>query len=122
MEIEFEIKGRIPSKKNSRRIIMGRRRPFSVPSTAYKEWHRRSYLQIREVKKCEDIQSVVIMFYFPDNRKADLTNKAESIMDLLVDNKIITDDCWQQIPALTLVSRGIDKGDPRAEICIAYGK
>ena len=62
-----------------------------------------------------------IYFYFPDNRIADLTNKAESIMDLLVDNKIIKDDNWRIIPELFLKSCGVNKQNPRAEIEIYTG-
>lgn len=61
---------------------------------------------------------IQIEFWMPDNRRADLTNKAESVMDLLVDLKIITDDSWQCVPSLTLQSKGIDKINPRAEIWI----
>lgn len=118
MNVSFAIKGRIPSKKNSRMIIMGKTRPFSIPSTAYKKWHKGASFQVSEVKKCEAIQEISILIYFPDNRKADLTNKAESIMDLLVDNKVIPDDCWQEIPVINLISRGIDRENPRAEVII----
>lgn len=119
---KFTIKGRIPSKKNSRIIIMGKKRPFSIPSTKYKEWHKQATLQIQEIKSITNIQEVAILIHFPDNRKADLTNKAESIMDLLVDNKIIADDCWQEIPTINLISMGVDKENPRAEVIITYEK
>jgi crossover junction endodeoxyribonuclease RusA len=59
-------------------------------------------------------------WYMPDNRKTDLTNKAESIMDLLVDCKIIDDDCWQVIPRIMLDARGVDKENPRVTVWIKY--
>jgi crossover junction endodeoxyribonuclease RusA len=59
-------------------------------------------------------------WYMPDNIKADLTNKAESVMDLLVDCKVIDDDCWQVIPRIMLDCRGIDKEKPRVVVWIKY--
>ena len=118
MNIQFAIKGRIPSKKNSRATITRGNKTFLIDNKNYRQWHKKSSLQIQEVKKLENIQGISILFYFPDNRKADLTNKAESIMDLLVDNKIIPDDCWQEIPFIGLISKGIDRENPRAEVII----
>jgi len=43
---------------------------------------------------------------------------AESIMDLLVDVGILTDDRWQVVYQINLQSRGIDKEHPRTEVCI----
>jgi hypothetical protein len=65
-----------------------------------------------------DIENVSIDLYAPDRRKADLTNKAESIMDLLVDAKIIEDDNWYIIPNVSLHFKGVDKEDPRAVVTI----
>jgi hypothetical protein len=66
----------------------------------------------------QGIQEIQLVFWLPDNRKCDLTNKAESVMDLLVDCEVIEDDCWQVIPKLYLNAAGIDKEDPRVEIYI----
>jgi Holliday junction resolvase RusA-like endonuclease len=38
---------------------------------------------------------VKIQFMIRDNRRRDLTNMAESVMDLLVDYGVIADDRWQ---------------------------
>lgn len=67
------------------------------------------------LKKC----SVIMRFYFPDNRVADLTNKAESIMDLLVDFGILADDRWQY--AHTVIIKGaMSREDPRVDITLKY--
>ena len=111
--------GRIPSKKNSRqqvRLRNGRR--INVPSKAYKAWHRDASSQLKGEKFSPNAYGVEITFYMPDNRRADLTNKAESIMDLLVDNGILKDDSWQHIRWILLTCEGVDKENPRAEICI----
>jgi len=116
------LKGRIPSKKNSRNIFKSRGRVGNIPSSAYKEWQKIAELQIFaqcfKTKFVKNISQVEIVFWMPDNRGADLTNKAESIMDLLVDCKIIEDDKWQIIPSILLHCEGIDRTNPRAEIWI----
>lgn len=97
------------------------RTPILLPSTKYKEWHEDATLQIKQqkiqpVKGC--IDDVVLTFYAPDKRNFDLTNKAESIMDMLVDNGIIEDDNYNIIPNLYLKFGGVDKSNPRVEIAL----
>lgn len=114
------IKGRIPSKKNSTIAMCRNGRVFHFPSNEYQKWNKE---QVKELKKLncfyENIKSVTIAFYFPDNRKVDISNKCESLMDTLVDAGIIKDDCWQEVGALHLISYGIDKENPRCEISIS---
>jgi len=110
------IEGRIPSKKNSR---INTRSGRSFPSKAYKEWHKDASWQLYTQKKQIGIKDcqIELDFYLPDNRRADLTNKAESVMDLLVDLGIIKDDSWQVVSHLILTGE-YDKGNPRVEIFI----
>lgn len=126
MEIHITIPGRIPSKKNSKRQmpIPGRRFNNLVLSKEYLEWHKinkwkiwqkAKELEWKTIKKAKEIR---IFFYMPDNRRADLSNKTESIMDLLVDSKVLADDSWQVTRTITLVPCGVDKENPRAEVWI----
>ena len=112
------IKGRIPSKKNSRQTIYNKGRCLSIPSKRYNEWHEDASWQLKEqkVKFYENAVAMRIVFFAPDNRNADLTNKAESVMDMLVDNGIIKDDNWFVIKSIGLIFAGIDKDNPRVEI------
>jgi len=117
--------GRIPSKKNSTIAMARGKRIFHFPSNAYREWHTDASFQLKKqftiygFPVClTSVSSIAIAFFAPDKRKTDLTNKAESIMDLLVDNKIIEDDNWYVIPKLELSFGGVDKENPRAEITI----
>ena len=66
---------------------------------------------------------IEMMFYFPDKRRADLTNKAESIMDLLVDAGIIEDDNANVCPEVLLRFGGVDRERPRVEVSLValYG-
>lgn len=106
------IQGRVPSKKNSR---INTRSGRSFPSAKYTEWHKDASRQLIGVNKILE-KGITIEFFMPDNRRCDLTNKAESIMDLLVDNGLLEDDCWQVTGYVILVPCGVDKENPRAEI------
>lgn len=59
---------------------------------------------------------MVLTFFAPDKRATDLSNKAESVMDLLVDNRVIEDDNWFVCPDLHLKFGGVDTLKPRCEI------
>jgi hypothetical protein len=61
-------------------------------------------------------EAILITFYPPDRNAGDLTNKAESIMDLLVDMEILEDDNWFICSDIHLKFGGVDKQNPRAEI------
>lgn len=112
------LKGRVPSKKNSRQIVFGGNRPYSIPSKEYRFWHEEQSYLLPKVKKPLKLQCIELFFYAPDKRKADLSNKTESVMDLLVDNKIIEDDNWFEVASLNLRFKGVDKDNPRVEINI----
>ncbi len=64
------------------------------------------------------IDRIELIFYPSTKRKADATNKAESVMDLLVDAGIIEDDNWFVVPEVRPKLGGIDKDNPRVEITI----
>lgn len=91
------------------------KRIFHFPSNKYREWHKEASAQLPKIK-IRDIMELTIVFYFPDARTTDLSNKCESIMDLLVDNGVLEDDNWNIVPRLVLESGGIDRINPRAEI------
>ena len=112
------IKGRIPSKKNSKRVFRRNGRTILVSSLQHEKWHREAWLQLKEQKARAMVDSVSVKmnFWFPDNRKTDLTNKAESVMDLLVDMGVIKDDNVKICPKVSLEFCGIDKNDARVEI------
>jgi len=114
----YTINGRIPSKKNSRNIFIRKGRPVNIPSSKYKEWHDSAAVQLKQqgIKHLENVQEIQMEFFMPDNIKTDLTNKAESVMDLLVDLNIIKDDSWQEVKCVLLDCRGIDKKNPRVLI------
>lgn len=86
----------------------------SFPSKAHSAWHRSSSIALRDAPsfgRC----TVSIKIIFPDKRRADVTNKAESVLDLLVDRGIIPDDSWQIIGA-PILSYDYRKGEGGFEI------
>lgn len=113
MIFKARVAGRVPSKKNSR---IATRSGRNFPSKAYSDWHRSASIALRgapSFSKC----GVFIEIIFPDKRRADVTNKAESVLDLLVDRGIIPDDSWQVIGS-PILSHRYEKGDGGFEIII----
>lgn len=115
------VSGRIPSKKNSVNIFVRNGIVMKTPSSQYRKWHEIASWELkakRDIPRGVERAEIEIAFYLPDARKTDLTNKAESIMDLLVDNGVLKDDNCSIVPKLTLMYNGIDRKNPRAEITI----
>lgn len=107
--------GSTPSKKNSKIVICRGKFPNLIPSKNYTEWHKDALIQLKGKKKIES-NRITITFFAGDNRKFDLTNKAESIMDTLVDAGLIEDDNYSIISELILRFGGVEKGQARCEI------
>lgn len=126
-KIAVFLAGRIPSKKNSKQMVFARGRRFIIPSKQYIMWHDEKEDEIRAAMTAYRLVQlpltkveIKITITFPDNIKADLTNKAESIMDLLVDVGILEDDNHKVCQLLTLISGGVDKTKSGAQIEISY--
>lgn len=99
----FEIKGSIPSKKNSKQIIQIKGRPVIISSKNYLDWEREQLLLIKWNKEpLEKIKSITCKFTSVDNRKWDLSNKFESIADMFVKKGILKDDNYSVIPKVNL--------------------
>lgn len=112
------IKGEVPSKKNSKRILFNQRthKPFIKSSVRHDEWHSRAFSQLNGLTHVSKLNRLSMTFYSASRRKADLTNRADSVQDLLVDAGILEDDNWWVIPELELLFGGVDKNNPRVEI------
>jgi len=109
------IYGSTPSKKNSKIMSCRGSRPLLFPSSKYTAWHKDALKQLGGKLPIET-KELILTFYAPDNRKFDLTNKAESIMDTLVDAGLISDDNYSVISDLHLKFGGVEKESPRCEI------
>ena len=120
--INLVVHGRTPSKKNSVMTMVRGGKVLHFPSNDYQKWHKQALGQLKTALKgsprLEKVRAVHLCFYSENKRKFDLSNKAESIMDLLVDAGVLIDDNYDVVPELCLTYGGIDKGNPRCEITI----
>ena len=116
--MKFFIYGNVPSKKNSRVPFVRNGRMMNFPSKNYVKWHKEALLQLKTNLFYSQSVNIVITLYVPTKRKSDLTNKAESIMDLLVDKGILQDDNYFCVPQILLKFGGVDREKPRAIIDI----
>lgn len=124
----FVSRGPVPSKKNSRINFVNKYtgKQTSIPNKKYYEWEKRNRVLCRSlygfnrkpILKCEKVE---LDFFFHDFRRRDLTNAAESIMDMLVSAQVISDDCWKITGAIILTPY-FDKQNPRCEISIYKSK
>jgi len=109
---EYTFEGLIPSKKNSKIIVCRGSRPMLIPSKKYKEWHEEQMWLLKKAvpsKPIEYVDAMWLEFGAGTRHKWDLTNKAESIMDILVDAGILEDDNHSVVPSLSLQFAGYDK-------------
>lgn len=117
MRLVLTLNGRIPSKKNSR---ISTRSGRTFPSKKYTEWHKDAISQV-EASKLKPIRAhtpIVFILYAPDKRKADLSNKWESVADMLVDCSRFVDDNWFVLDDIHMKFGGVDRDNPRGELYI----
>lgn len=122
------IAGQPVSKKNSQQIVMNpkTKRPFVMPSKAYKVYEKEALKQIEEQFSSIDRYylpfdgpcEVVCKFYMGTRRKVDLTNLLESADDILVRGGVLEDDNCNVIVSHDGSRVYYDKDNPRTEIDI----
>lgn len=113
--LRFTLAGVPPPKKNSRRIFTNKGKIVNLPSERHAAWHDRVWLEIPH-QQFHGPVTVTVRYWMPDNRRRDLSNLTESLMDELVDRQVIEDDTWQTVPILTMKAKGVDKEHPRTEV------
>ena len=121
MSIKISINGRISSKKNSRNIFVKKGKLYNIPSKNYATWHKGAIEQLKDCRGfgvISKVDNIELRFFAPDRRKFDLTNKAESIMDLLVDFGLLVDDNCEVVKDLRMFYCGVDRENPRCEVII----
>jgi Holliday junction resolvase RusA-like endonuclease len=119
--IKLTITGDTPSKKNGKEIIWNKKtgKPFLKSSDTHDNWHAQAMPQLLGKPLINgQIKRVELVFYPKTLRRADCTNRAESVMDLLVDAGIIKDDNWFIVPEVYLKYGGYDRDNPRCEVVI----
>ena len=126
--MEFEIRerslkitffGTVPSKKNSKRICRDR----LIASKAHMEFKNLRLPLLKAYKTKLDnapyYKATIKMLVYPDSkRKADLSNKLETLMDLCVDAEILKDDNWFICSKVYMAMIEVDRKNPRIEFII----
>lgn len=117
----------VPSKKNQKELFKDRNGKFMVaPSAQFGKWkrmHQKVFSDFHDqlinsgvnlpIVRCK----IKVLFYFPDSKKRDLSNKFETIMDELVDHEIVIDDQFQVVKPVVL-DGFVCRDRPRTEIYI----
>lgn len=115
MKNNITLTGNIPSKKNSKMIVWRGKVPLLLPSANFTKWHKEALKQLTGIKPIKS-NKLSITFFSENNRKWDLSNRAESVMDLLVDAGLIEDDNYTVISDLHLKFGGVNPGKVGCEI------
>nr|DAX80847.1 MAG TPA: Endodeoxyribonuclease RusA [Caudoviricetes sp.] len=127
-DINFDITGQVPSKKNNKRILKNSRtgNRFIANSEKFNNWHEAAMKEIclsSKVCKFRNMKwegplEVMMVFYNKDRIRHDLDNMASSILDLLVDAGYLGDDCCGIVNRLIISFGGVDRKNPRVEVTI----
>jgi Holliday junction resolvase RusA-like endonuclease len=119
--MNITITGRIPSKKNSQTIVCRGKFPRLLPNKSYTAWHEGAMWQVKKHKPKNPIEcsNIEITIYNDTERRFDLNNSSQSILDVLVDAQILVDDNAKAVPSLLMMYGGVDRKNPRAEIKIS---
>lgn len=91
----IELTGRIPSKKNSRRIFRNGGRMIIAPSAAYESWRTENMLRLRLLHLKATLAgplSLTLHLFLKGKIDQDLDNAVASVNDLLQDAGVIEND------------------------------
>lgn len=89
---------------------------MSFPGKYYSQWLRDANKQLYKVPYFAKPKLITLTFFPKTKRSSDLSNKMESVMDCLVENGVLLDDNWYEVPHVELIFGGVDKINPRVEI------
>lgn len=97
-------------------VCRGKGRPILFPSKNYTAWHKEQIDPLRDAKDQQGIdiplstvRLVTVHFTASTRHKWDLSNKLESIMDILVDVGVLEDDNYEVVPEIHIKYDGYDK-------------
>ncbi len=88
-----------------------------IPSAAHEQWHKASLWHLKGSPPCFYPKvGVFATFYSKTAREQDLDNCLTSILDLLVDARILNSDGWNTVKMQGSMYGGKDKDNPRCEV------
>ncbi len=119
-EIKVIIKGVIPSKKNSKKVIPDwrRHRVRLITSPDIQEWEKTVQNGLMGMGKIDGPVKMEVVIFNPDYRKRDLDNQLCSINDA-IKGVLIEEDDGKVLQDIHIRWGGVDKNNPRAEITIS---
>lgn len=109
------------TKKNSQRIVTNGKtgRPMILPSKQYEDFEAAASKYIKPPEQPIDKPvNVRCLYYMHNHRACDLTNLMEATHDILVKNKVLSDDNSKVIYAVDGSRVCYDKLSPRTEVFI----
>lgn len=109
------------TKKNSQQILRNSKtgKSFIAPSKQYQQYEAAASWYVKPVR--EPISTpcnIQALFYMPTNRRVDLVNLQEALLDVLVHCGVIADDNSAVVSSMDGSRVLYDKGNPRTEITI----
>jgi len=117
--MKITLQGEVPSKKNSRINTKSGR---SFPNQRYMKWHNAVVSQLNYMLLTKQLISfegmkvkMTVTFWHDTLRRRDSDNQLSSILDTLVDAKILSDDNWKVIPEKHIYDK-YEKDNARCEI------
>ena len=124
MKHVLTLEGIPPSKKNAKNVFSRGGRIFVISSKKYLAWEEEQswYVKQWQGRKAGrsdlTLKKLIVTFCPKDKRKFDISNKFESVADLLVKNKIIVDDNYIYVPHIEakINTDASDKGNTIIEL------
>ena len=89
-------------KKNSR--VVDRRTGRSFPNKRFTDWHKAALLYLRTQGAEHGRPRPHRLHVHAPDQAVRLGQQGVSIMDLLVDAGVLPDDCWEVVPAYTVLN------------------
>lgn len=116
---KFILYGETPAKKNSK--VWNKAKNLILPGRMFAAWHESALFQLGAFRRPQSPLvgpvSVRVAFVHGDRRRRDSDNGLSSVMDLLVDAGVLSDDKWTVVRELT-VRNDYVKNAARCEIDI----
>lgn len=120
--VYLTISGQPITKKNSQRLVYAKGRIIPIPSSQYKLYEAAALKELALQYQGEPIDFPVnlsCVFFKKTKQKCDITNLLQSVQDILVKARILSDDNYTIVARLDNCRVEIDREYPRCEIEIA---
>lgn len=117
-KLKITIKGIIPSKKNSKRIVGWGKKVRLITDPKIQKWSSDVQKGLIGLPKILGPVKLEVVIYNPDLRKRDLDNQLCTINDIIKDILIEEDD-GKVLQDIHIRWGGVDKENPRAEIIVS---